>query len=152
MKRPSYWSNEIKIDLVKPPKQTAPFKIIVTPATNQVHRGGNFKVHLQVKNVTNTNQYFDTWSCAWFGNWTTDSLIVGFGDWGCDSNGREHVELAPGESWENDLDLTVNESVVTNEVSFRMGFTPAGFQAPRDPNPEKWKYYWSNEVTINMTP
>ena len=150
MKRPSYWSNAIKITLDESPKEIAPFKIIVTPATNQVHRGEKFKVHLQVKNVTNTNQYFDTMSCGWDFNWITDGFVVGFEPWGCNSNIPEHIGLVPGESWEKDLDLTVNESAGTNKVSFRMGFTPDGMLTPRDPNPEKWKFYWSNFVTMNL--
>jgi hypothetical protein len=150
MKRPSYWSNPIQIELEEPPKEIAPFKIIVTPATNQVHRGGTFKVHLAVKNVTDTNQHIDTMSCAWYFNWTTDSLVVDFEPWGCDRNFPTLFDLAPGQSWEKDLDLTASESVTSEKVSFRMGFTPDGMLTPRDPNPEKWKFYWSNFVTMNF--
>ena len=152
LKRKCYWSNKVKLDLVAPVKETAPFKIIVMPATNQVHSGEKFKVRLRVTNITSTNQYFDTMSCGWDGNWRTDSLVVGFESWGCDANIEYHVELAPGKSWENDLDLMVNESVATIKVLFRMGFIPTGGLAPRDPNPEKWKFYWSDFVTMNLIP
>ena len=150
MKRPLYWSNDIKVTLDERPKEIAPFQIIVTPATNQVHRGEKFKVHLAVKNVSSTNQHFDTMSCAWDFNWTTDSLVVGFESWGCNRNIQWPVDLAPGQSWENDLDLTVSESVTMEKVLFRMGFTPDGMDSTRDPDPEKWKYYWSNFVTMKL--
>ncbi len=155
LKRNSYWSNEVKIVLDEPAKEIAPFKIIVTPATNQVHIGDKFKVHLQVRNVTNTNQYFDTMTCSWDENWTTDSLFVGSESWGCDRNVPVHVELdpgRPGRTWANDMDLVVNQSVRTNKFTFRMGFTPICHHAPHDSNPEKWKFYWSDFVAMNLIP
>ena len=125
-----------------------PFKVIVTPETVRVHLKEPFKLHLKVKNVSKENQHIETYLCSWYENWTTDSSVVTFPVWGCDVNPWGEFELAPGKSWEKDLDMTISKTIPTNHVSLHMGFRSSYKGVELD----KSKYYWSNKVTIEVVP
>ena len=125
-----------------------PFKVTVTPATVRVHLKEPFKLHLKVKNVSTENQHIETYLCSWFVNWTTDSSFVAFPAWSCDVNPSGEFELAPGKSWEKDLDMIVSKPIPTNHVSLHMGFR----RSYKGGELDKSKFYWSNEVTIEVIP
>ena len=83
--------------------EPSPFKIIVTPRKTRVHVGERFKVGLEVKNVSNTNQTFKVWSCSWYENWKSSAPAVRLMPWTCRANGIDDVSLAPGESFKETL-------------------------------------------------
>jgi hypothetical protein len=65
------------------------------------------------------------------------------------------VALAPGESYKKTLAIQILNSVSTNQISFRMGFTPwipgKDLVAPSF-EIKLGKTYWSDEVAINVNP
>jgi hypothetical protein len=142
--------------------EPSPFKINVTPRKTRVHAGEKFKVGLEVKNVSNTNQTFKVWSCSWWENWSSSNPAVRLVGWGCAENGPMKVNLAPGESFKETLngkeaDLEVPQSVSTNKISFHMVFhTGASIHLYKPgetiPDDVKGKIYYSNEVTISINP
>jgi hypothetical protein len=137
-------------------------KIIVTPRKIRVHIGEPFKVALEVKNVSNTNQQFKVWGCSWYENWKSSNPVIGIKAWACLANGAETVNLAPGESFKETLngkeaEMEIFQPVSTNRISFRMAFiTGASFHfyklGETIPDDEKEKIYYSNEVTIDINP
>jgi hypothetical protein len=106
--------------------EPSPFQIIVTPRKTRVHAGEKFKVGLEVKNVSNTNQTFKVWSCSWDENWRSSNPDVYLPGWACRANWVGDVSLAPGESFKEtlnreEMEMCVPQSVTTNKVIFRMG-------------------------------
>jgi hypothetical protein len=142
--------------------EPSPLKIIVTPSKTRVHAGEKFKVGLEVKNVSNTNQSFKVWGCSWYENWKSSNPAIQLIPWACLANGVGTVNLAPGELFKETLngkeaEMQVSQSVATNKISFRMCFHTGGsihLYKPGEfvPDDVKGKSYWSDEVTININP
>jgi len=115
-----------------------------------------FKVALQVKNVSNTNQSFVVMSCSWYENWHSNNRLIGWNVWNCLSNFGYSVKLAPGEVFKQELngnekELCVYEKTSTNKVSFRMELHSGNFNDPSTySNFRTSKFYSSNEVTIDV--
>ena len=149
-------------NFVSQTNEPSPFKIIVTPRKTRVRAGEKFKVGLEVKNISSTNQSFKVWSCSWYENWKSDNLAVYLPGWTCRANGVDTVNLAPGESFAEtlngkEMEMQVIQSVSTNKISFRMAFHTGGsIQLYKSdeviPDDVKGKIYWSDEVTININP
>jgi hypothetical protein len=144
--------------------EPSPFKIIVTPRTNRVHIGELFKVGLEVKNVSNTNQSFDVWSCSWYYNWESSNPAIGISEWACLGNYVETVNLRPGESFKETIkingeeaDMRIFKSIPTNTISFRMAFHTGGDirlyrKGEVIPDVLNGKLYWSDELNIKIYP
>lgn len=142
--------------------EPSPFTIIVSPEKSRVHIKEVFKVELEVKNISNTNQSFAVMSCSWMEHWRSDNGQIGtWPGWACIANAPIKIELASGESWKKELKMWIPEPVSTNRVSFRMSFTPLPFEVV-PPHVENGKYvwqkkkgvktYWSSESSININP
>ena len=150
--------------------ELSPLQIIVTPRKTRVHVGEPFKVSLEVKNVSNTNQQFKVWSCGWSQNWKSSNPVIRFREWNCRANWPMDVHLAPNASFKEELngkemDMEFIQTGSTNKVAFRMGFTPTVWGDVRiyNPNNNGWRtnqwwiedhtrIYWSDEVSININP
>jgi hypothetical protein len=140
--------------------EPSPFQITVTARKTLVHVGESFKVSLEVKNISNTNQSFLVWSCSWWENWKSNNRFVYLPAWDCGQNAPMTVNLAPDESFRetlngNEMPMRVVDSVSTNRISFRMAFHTGGsvhlYKADEImPDDVKGKIYWSNEVTIDL--
>ena len=133
--------------------ESSPLQIIVTPEVGRVHVMEPFKVSLEIKNVSNTNQFFKDMSCSWYDNWKSDNPNVGLISWNCELNGPSTVELAPGEIYHETLNnedgkMEIYHEVPTNSISFRMSFTPGDLYV----HSERKQIYWSNNVTIKINP
>lgn len=150
-------------------KEAEPFEIIATLLTNQMHINNlkePLKIALEVKNVTNTNQSFEIMNCGWPSQWRSDSPFIGVATplYSCTRNFPIAIVLPPGKSWENEIKMWAPGPVSTNKISFRMGFAPLVW-GPIDryssvhnssQTNQFWidgeKFYWSNEVTIDLIP
>jgi len=137
----------------------SPFQITLTPRKTRVHVMEPFKISLEVKNVSHTNQSFVVWSCSWPMNWRSSNPAVEWVGWSCAQNGAMKVNLASGESFKETLfgeekEMRVSQSISTNKISFRMTLHPGAAHRFGEtiPDDEKGKLYWSNEVTIELIP
>jgi hypothetical protein len=156
--------------------EPSPFKIIVMPRKTRVRAGEKFKVGLEVKNVSNTNQLIKIWTCGWGDNWESGNPAVKM--WSptqCRSNVLIEHKLASGESYKHESDfqeakMEVIQSLETNKVVFRVGFTSGfyvmlpdsffahGKQEPQSSRADQgnpnaaYKTYWNDDVAIEVVP
>jgi hypothetical protein len=122
--------------------ELSPFEITVSPEIFKIHIKEIFKVRLEVKNISNTNQHFTIMSCSWWEHWVSDNRQIGmWPGYACAQNKPVKVELAPGESWKKDLKMWVPEPVTINKISFKMSFEPLPFD-PVTPHVQNGKEIW----------
>jgi hypothetical protein len=141
------WSNSfptIELPPARPCDKTAPenpFTVIVTPEKTEIGSQGYVNVRLQVVNSTNSPQFFQAMNCSWDVHWksSNERVYAGTG-WQCSRNFLETVILDPGQTYERNLEMWVKNAQPHEDVSLKMGFTPAGSEVT----------YWSNEVTVHI--
>lgn len=108
----------------------------------KVASGHPVKIKLVVKNNTTQPWKFTTWSCGWVNEWEPDNRRIAFGSWACTANRSQIIELPPGASFTDQIELAVINPVVGEKISFRLGFTAE----PHSPT------VWSNAVKIEIGP
>ena len=114
--------------------------VTVWPEKTRVQGDEVFGVKLRVVNSSEQVQCFRVMNCSWDEHWQCGNPRIAHVLWACTRNFPVTVELAPGEAYEQKLNMYVGAKGDSRTERFRMGFTPIG---------EK-KTYRSNEVVIGV--
>src|SRR5438270_171506 len=122
---------------------TAPVSVIASPTFIEVgvvkapatggdaerHMGpwsGNFVLNIEVRNLGDRPQGFESADCGWQANWSTNRPEVDLsGDIWCGRSLFRMIALAPGDSYHRELRLSASSKTPSARFVFRVAFASA---------------------------
>jgi hypothetical protein len=120
----------------------AALKVTATlPGSAPVRPGGSFTVTLQVENPTKEPIQFFTESCGWCQNWRTKGNII-FPMWECTRNLSRLIEIAPGGSFIDEIDVRMGDKAPAGKTTAQFGFSSIDGK----------QVAWSNKLEILVDP
>ena len=121
-------------------------RVVIIPTRTRVRVGEHFTVRLRIENPTTTNQYVRVMSCSWPQQWHSSSSSIIGPDIVCTFNVPVSKKISAGAAIKCEMEMCVPGPIlsgrITDNLCFQLGFTPLDSE----------KTFWSNEVTIKVSP